>query len=134
MKNIFLILASMFLITTVNAQTCCNKTQSKTKCDNKTTAEVNATSAEVIAETISFKVLGNCDMCKVRIEEAALTIDGVSTANWSSSTGFITVGLSKEVNPLEINKAVANVGHDTDLYKADNSVYDKLPGCCKYER
>lgn len=134
MKNIFLILASMFLITAANAQTCCNKTQSKSNCENKTTAEVNATSANVLADTISFKVLGNCDMCKSRIEKAALSVDGVTNANWNSNTSLLTVSLSKNVNSLDINKAVAKVGHDTELFKADNSVYNKLPGCCKYER
>jgi len=29
-------------------------------------------------------------------------------------------------------QAVALVGHDTDLFKAEDSVYEKLPACCKY--
>jgi hypothetical protein len=30
--------------------------------------------------------------------------------------------------------AIANSGHDTKMHKASDEVYDKLPGCCKYER
>lgn len=26
------------------------------------------------------------------------------------------------------------VGHDTPHHKASTEVYDKLPGCCKYDR
>lgn len=31
-----------------------------------------------------------------------------------------------------ISKAIARVGHDTDRDRADQAVYDQLPGCCKY--
>jgi len=33
-----------------------------------------------------------------------------------------------------ISKAIAKAGHDTDTYKADQAVYDQLPGCCKYRQ
>jgi len=35
---------------------------------------------------------------------------------------------------LEVKKAIANVGHDTDEVKATTEVYDKLHMCCQYER
>jgi len=31
-----------------------------------------------------------------------------------------------------ISKALAAVGHDTDRHKADDAVYEALPGCCHY--
>ena len=34
----------------------------------------------------------------------------------------------------KIKKAIAAVGHDTKEFKAKNSVYNKLPSCCQYER
>ena len=34
----------------------------------------------------------------------------------------------------KIQKAVAKVGHDTDMHKAEDKVYNALPGCCLYER
>jgi hypothetical protein len=30
--------------------------------------------------------------------------------------------------------AIANAGHDTEMHKATDEAYNKLPGCCKYER
>jgi len=33
-----------------------------------------------------------------------------------------------------LEKKLASVGHDTEKYKAENKVYDGLPGCCKYDR
>jgi hypothetical protein len=33
-----------------------------------------------------------------------------------------------------IHLAIAKVGHDTDLLKADDKVYEALPGCCQYDR
>lgn len=34
----------------------------------------------------------------------------------------------------DIQKAIAKVGHDAGKHKASDEVYDRLPGCCKYER
>ncbi len=33
-----------------------------------------------------------------------------------------------------IHKNVAKVGHDTELEKADDNIYNKLPRCCQYVR
>jgi hypothetical protein len=33
-----------------------------------------------------------------------------------------------------LDKKLALVGHDTEKYKAEDKVYDGLPGCCKYDR
>ncbi len=129
MKYLFLVLVSLFLITAGNAADaqCCNINESE---NNKT----QTITTEAVSDTLSFKVLGSCGMCKARIEKAALSVDGVSKADWSSATGLLTVSLSKKVSTHEIHKAVAKVGHDTEKHKADNSVYNKLPGCCKYKR
>jgi mercuric ion binding protein len=34
----------------------------------------------------------------------------------------------------KIHMAIANAGHDTDMHKAPQDAYDKLPACCKYDR
>jgi len=41
---------------------------------------------------------------------------------------------SEKVDIQKVHMAIAKAGHDTKMYKAENEVYDKLPGCCKYER
>jgi len=35
---------------------------------------------------------------------------------------------------MEVHQAVARVGHDTELVRAPDAVYEALPGCCLYER
>jgi hypothetical protein len=35
---------------------------------------------------------------------------------------------------LDVKKAVAKAGYDTDEVKATDENYTKLPGCCQYER
>jgi hypothetical protein len=34
----------------------------------------------------------------------------------------------------EVKQAIIKVGHDTEDLKATNEDYDKLHGCCRYER
>lgn len=81
-----------------------------------------------------FKVFGVCDMCKVRIEKAAKT-DGVISAIWDVKTKILKIEYLPSLIKIEdIHKNIAKVGHDTEIARADDEVYDKLPSCCKYER
>jgi mercuric ion binding protein len=82
-----------------------------------------------------FEVAGNCGMCETRIEKAAKSVEGVSSAEWDKETKMIEVILSSdEVDIHKVHMAIAKVGHDTKMHKASDDVYDKLPACCKYER
>ena len=86
-------------------------------------------------KTEKFGVKGNCGMCEKRIEKAALSVDGVSKADWNKETQKLEVVFDDtKTNVDKIQKAVAKVGHDTEKYKAPDDVYNKLPGCCLYER
>jgi mercuric ion binding protein len=83
----------------------------------------------------TFKVAGNCGMCETRIEKAAKSVDGVLTADWDKETKMIDVKFdSDKGNIHKVHTAIAKAGHDTKMHKASNDVYDKLPGCCKYDR
>ncbi len=83
----------------------------------------------------TFKVAGNCGMCETRIEKAATSVDGVLSADWDKETKMIDVKYdSEKVDAQKVHMAIAKVGHDTKMHKASDEVYDKLPGCCKYER
>lgn len=85
-------------------------------------------------KTDSFKVYGNCGMCKNRIEKAS-KLEGVISADWNVDTKIMTVSYdSNKVTGDDIQKKIAAVGHDTDKYNAKEEVYKKLPGCCLYER
>lgn len=80
-----------------------------------------------------LKVQGSCDMCKARIEKAALGVKGVSSATWDSKKKELHLNYDSKTTTLEaISKAIAKVGHDTEKDKADDKVYNALPGCCKY--
>ncbi|MCA5006834.1 TonB-dependent receptor domain-containing protein [Sphingobacterium bovistauri] len=82
----------------------------------------------------SFEIAGNCGMCKQRIEKAS-KISGVLASTWVLQTHDITVRYdSKKVKLLQIQQAIANVGHDTPLVRADDDVYKNLHECCLYER
>ncbi len=81
------------------------------------------------------KVYGNCGMCETRIEKAANEVDGVTSAEWDKETKMLEVKFdSKKADVHKVHMAVAKVGHDTDMHKAKDDVYNALPGCCKYER
>ncbi len=86
-------------------------------------------------KTEKFRVEGNCNMCKTRIEKAANSLEGVQSAEWDVKTKMITVKFDPARTDLhKIHMAIAKAGHDTDMHKASDEAYDKLPACCKYER
>lgn len=84
--------------------------------------------------TITIKVEGSCDMCKDRIEAAALTTIGVIKAEWLVETKMLTVDYDAQLfQESELHLALSKVGHDTEKVKADDAVYHALPSCCAYK-
>lgn len=85
--------------------------------------------------TASYKVYGNCGMCKATIEKAATGVKGVNSAVWEIKTDTLTVSYdSAKTNQDKILEAVANKGYDSDTHRATDEAYNKLPGCCQYDR
>ena len=83
----------------------------------------------------AIEVNGNCEQCQKRIQKAALGVSGVKSAVWSIETHQLNLILNEEkIGVLDVKKAVAKVGHDSDTVKATDKDYDNLHGCCKYER
>ncbi len=83
----------------------------------------------------TIEVNGNCETCKKRIEKAAFGVSGVKMADWDVATHQLSLIINEEkTSVLEIKKAIAKVGHDTDEVRAEDSVYENLHSCCKYER
>lgn len=83
-------------------------------------------------KTEEVSVSGVCDMCKKRIEKAAL-IKGVKLVSWVKETQTLKVIYRpKKVSLDRILQAVADSGHDSEVVKAKSEAYDLLPGCCKY--
>lgn len=86
--------------------------------------------SKVVEDSIS--VSGNCVMCKRRIE-AALDLPGIKAADWNVKTKKLFIAYkSEKISALEIHKAVAAIGHDTDKVKAKDEVYAELAFCCLY--
>jgi copper chaperone CopZ len=86
-------------------------------------------------KTQKFEVKGNCGMCEKRIEKAALSVNGVSNADWDKKTKTLEVTFDdSKADVQKVHMAVAKVGHDTSMHKTKDEVYNKLPDCCKYER
>jgi len=80
----------------------------------------------------TFQVLGVCGDCKARIEKAA-RIKGVKYAEWNKANDALKVIYNeKKVELAAIQQAVADIGHDTQMFKADSAAYNALPGCCQY--
>jgi Cu(I)/Ag(I) efflux system membrane fusion protein len=93
------------------------------------------TAMDMPVQHSGFLVSGNCDLCKARIEKAAKSINGVKSAVWDEKTKKINVGFDSMKTTLTIiEKAIAGVGHDTEKFKAEDKVYNSLPGCCKYRK
>ncbi|RTL60020.1 MAG: copper chaperone [Sphingobacteriales bacterium] len=86
------------------------------------------------SKTDTFKVWGNCGMCKRTIEKAA-KVDGVEKAEWNRETKIFTLVYNPAVISSEkVQKSIAAAGYDTEKFTGDDQAYEKLPGCCHYER
>jgi copper chaperone CopZ len=86
------------------------------------------------AKTETIPVSGNCGMCKSKIEKAAKSA-GVEDAKWDVDAKVLTVKYnSSTTNAAKIQQAVAAAGYDTRDVKATTEAYDKLHGCCQYDR
>lgn len=112
-----LIFATSLTVTTVKAQSIKAKTETTKK-----------------TETVTFKVWGNCGTCKKNIEKS-VKVDGISKADWNKDTKVMTITFEASKITLEqIQKRIASVGYDTELFKGNDKAYNKLDKCCQYDR
>lgn len=85
--------------------------------------------------TLTFKVKGNCGMCKERIEKAAKSVAGVTAAKWDVKSKVLTLTYTGKPSVADKVKAkIVAAGHDVEAQKAKQKTYEALPGCCQYER
>lgn len=92
----------------------------------------NAQSNEL--KTAEIKTSAVCEMCKERIEEKVLKLDGVSKANLDVETKLLTVEYDEsKISLKEIRIAISKTGYDADDVKRDPKVYKKLPKCCRID-
>ncbi len=84
--------------------------------------------------TIQLQVAGNCDLCRNRIQKAALTA-GAIKPNWSEENQVLSFSYSpSQSNIAAIQQAILKIGHDVNNQKADSVAYQQLPFCCLYRK
>ncbi len=96
----------------------------------------------VVALTLSVPVLagvryrtnvsGLCEACKARIEAAAISVKGVTSATWDPGTQELVAVLSDQSLVTPVQDAVLATGHDIDYRHAVSTAYLALPDCCRY--
>ena len=84
----------------------------------------------IVSDTLHVE--GNCDMCKERIENAAL-IKGVKKAVYNKHKHQLIIFYNPEKTSIKkVLKAVADEGHDNEMFTAPDEIYNRLPRCCAY--
>ncbi len=82
---------------------------------------------------LTMEVDGKCDMCKTRIEKAALGVKGVKYAMWDIPSHELSLIIDeRKTDPMQVKAALVAVGHDTKELKATQEAYDGVHPCCKY--
>lgn len=91
-------------------------------------------STKAAAQTITFKVWGNCEMCKETIE-SALDVKGVKSAKWDQESKKITITFFPDkIAEDKLHQLIAAVGYDTEKLRGSDKAYADLPDCCHYTR
>ncbi len=86
------------------------------------------------AKTETVKVYGNCGMCKTTIEKAGSKKKLYKT-DWNEETKMASITYdSKKSSADQVLKSIALSGYDNVNYLAPDDAYNKLHGCCKYDR
>jgi cation transport ATPase len=114
MKNLIvcLIMATLLLPVTSNAQEPNKKDKSEKKIEIQTSAQ--------------------CDECKERIEKNMAFEKGVKYVNLDLETKILTVKYrADKTDETKLRKAVSKIGYDADDVPADPEAYAKLPECCQ---
>ena len=82
---------------------------------------------------LNIEVDGVCNMCKKRIEKAALNTKGVKFANWNVNTHQLMLIVDeRKTSKMLVCQSLANAGHDSKEIQASKEAYDNLHECCKY--
>ncbi|MDR0714732.1 MAG: cation transporter [Bacteroidales bacterium] len=121
MKKSIILFSVIYLIA---AGACTGKSNTRQQASAGHPAEVSR---------VALKVKGLCDMCKSRIENAAKSVEGVTTAEWNRETQVLDLHFDASATSIDaLSKAIAKTGHDTEKDMAPDEKYAALPECCLY--
>ncbi len=140
MKNLMIAIAlfcgmAVVMPSNSNAQCCqkgttsCKKGTASCEKDGKAGTQTKCVTGMV---KDSLKVMGKCGSCKTRIEKATKGVKGITDAQWNDATNMLVYAYEGTVKKQDVSDAITKVGHDTELGKAPDKVYNSLPACCKY--
>ena len=97
-------------------------------------AQMKTGGTKSVVKTSTFKVWGNCGMCKKTIEGAAKK-NGATYASWNVDTKLMTVKFaSAKTSEDKIQKGIADAGYDNVKYTGSDEAYSNLDECCQYDR
>lgn len=101
---------------------------------NNANAQSDKSERTIGISTQTIKVNGVCVMCKKRIENTALSVEGIKSAVWDENSKKLILKYSvfKKEAVDNVEQKLASVGHDNDKYMADDKAYASLPDCCHY--
>ncbi len=86
-------------------------------------------------KTETFKVYGNCNMCKGNIEGALKKKDGIISKKWDVDKKELTVTYDpNKITVKQIGQKVADAGYDNQYAIATDAKYNGLMKCCQYDR
>ncbi len=96
---------------------------------NTTTVEAGGKS-----ETVEILTSAVCDMCKERIEKAVYNTKGVKAVTLDVDSKIATVKFNpKKVSADDIKVVISEAGYRADDVPANETAFNKLPGCCRTE-
>jgi mercuric ion binding protein len=99
-----------------------------------TQAQTKQGGTQSVVKSATFKVWGNCGMCKKNIEGAAKK-SGATYANWNVDTKMVTVKYATTKTSVDkIQKGIAGAGYDNEKYTGSDDAYSNLDECCQYDR
>ena len=94
-------------------------------------AAIGTASAKSVKTT--FTVKGACSNCTPRIEKAAKSVSGVSSATWNLKKQQLTLVYdNSKTSEKAVQQAIAKAGYDAGTCTASTKAYNALPACCQY--
>ncbi|GAB1405220.1 MAG: heavy metal-associated domain-containing protein [Lentimicrobiaceae bacterium] len=90
-------------------------------------------STTVIAQTTTskFSIKEGCDGCQTKIESAAQSVNGVTSAKWDKETQMMEVTYdATKTSEADIQKSIAEAGYGAGSFEA-NAEAAKNRDCCQ---
>ncbi|MEO0470085.1 MAG: heavy-metal-associated domain-containing protein [Bacteroidota bacterium] len=89
-------------------------------------------SCESPEKTMSFFVEGNCETCQSYIQQSALEVAGVNTAQWQYDKSELTIHFNPDKTDAEsVMLALSEAGFNSQFFDADPAARKSLPACCQ---